>query len=452
MVKISWLRSTFVRSAGFLVGGSAFSQLIIAAAMPISTRLYSPDEFGVFAVFSGLVATLAVAACLRFEIAIPLPSTEQDAANLAALAAGAAVAMSLIATLLVTVFGGVLSRALNQPALEGWLWLMPVALLLAGLQSALQFWHVRKSAFQRLAVARVAQALAGSTMQIGAGVAGASWIGLVAGQIGNFLTGVLALLGPVRAQASFWHGVISRDRLRQVMRDYARFPKYSVIEALCNSASIQLPVVMIAALAAGSEAGHVALAMAVVQGPMSLLGNAISQVYLSRAPAEYHDGQLGPFTGRVIAGLARVGTGPMIFAAITAPLVFPWIFGGQWVRAGELITWMVPWFIAQLLTSPVSMALHIAGRQKSAMVLQAGGLMIRTGLVWGAHEVFGSYEAEAYAISGFIFYGVYLLVVARSVGVPWGSISPAVRSILLTSMAWVIAGAIAVIAASALRA
>jgi hypothetical protein len=81
------------------------------------------------------------------------------------------------------------------------------------------------------------------------------------------------------------------------------------------------------------------------------------------------------------------------------------------------------------------------------MALQVGGLLVRTGLVWGAFALFGKYEAEAYAISGLVFYSAYLVTVASMVGVTWASIAPEMSSVMLTALSWIVAGA-AVLAAA----
>jgi len=79
-------RGGFVRSVGVLVGGTAFAQALTVLALPLVTRLYTPFDFSVLAVFVSILSIISVAACLRLEIAIPLPESDEDAANLLALA------------------------------------------------------------------------------------------------------------------------------------------------------------------------------------------------------------------------------------------------------------------------------------------------------------------------------------------------------------------------------
>jgi len=155
------------------------------------------------------------------------------------------------------------------------------------------------------------------------------------------------------------------------------------------------------------------LAIRLLSAPMGLLGGAVGQVYLSEAPAHFQNGTLKEFTKKTVWTLAKIGAPPILLVAIAAPFLVPIIFGGDWARTGVLIAWMAPWFFAQFITSPVSMSLHITGNQKAALALQLFGLAFRVGAVMWVALVYGEGAGEIYAVSGAIFYAVYLAVVLR---------------------------------------
>ena len=75
-------KSAFARGVGVLVGGTAFAQAIAVLALPLLTRLYTPDDFSVLAVYAAVLGISSVVACLRLEIAIPMPEDEGTAINL----------------------------------------------------------------------------------------------------------------------------------------------------------------------------------------------------------------------------------------------------------------------------------------------------------------------------------------------------------------------------------
>lgn len=407
--------SSFARAVSVLVGGTAIAHAVTAGALPIVTRLYTPDDFSVLAVFSAVLSILAVAMCLRYDVAIPLPESDEDGANLLALAVGVSIAIAAAIGVFVWIAPAWIAGALGRPAVASYLWLLPIALLLAGAYSAMQFWLVRRKRFPALARTRVVQSLAASGTQIGLGLAHGTPLGLVLGQTINSGAACLGVIGQVMRSDSSLLRAVSLSRVRELARSYGRFPKYSAAEALANSASIQLPLLLIAALTTGPEAGYVVLAMFVMQAPMALIGSAVSQVYLSRAADEHRAGRLAGFTATVIGGLARVGVGPLVFAGLVSPFLFGPIFGTGWQRAGVLVAWMTPWFVIHFIAAPVSMALHVTGRQGAALSLQFAGLALRVTAVAAAAALPGHYVGEAYSVSGALFYAAYLAVVLRVV-------------------------------------
>ena len=76
-----------------------------------------------------------------------------------------------------------------------------------------------------------------------------------------------------------------------------------------------------------------------------------------------------------------------------------------------LVAWMTPWLLLQFLASPVSSVLSVTGQLRVAMLLQLAGLALRLAAVWIGARVFAAVANEAYAVSGAVFYGAYLLVI-----------------------------------------
>ena len=123
------------------------------------------------------------------------------------------------------------------------------------------------------------------------------------------------------------------------------------------------------------------------------------------------DGNLDIFTRKILLRLTIIGVPLLSILSFVAPWIFQVIFGKEWERAGVLVQWMAPWFVLQLLSSPVSMIFHVTGAQRTAMLLQIFGFFLRVGFVLAAWRINEAYVVEAYAISGAIFYGLYLMLI-----------------------------------------
>jgi O-antigen/teichoic acid export membrane protein len=403
---------SFIRDVAKLSLGTLAGRLLTVAALPLLTRLYSPEDFALLASYVAIVSTIAVAACLRFEIAIPLADTDDDAKHLLVLALLALAAVTLVALLVVLAWPQQLTTSTGQPALQAYGWLIPVGIAALGLYSVMQYWATRARRFTQIAQTRISQAVVGVVTSVSMGWAGIAPLGLLLGNLLNTSAGSLRLARwSIKNDAHLFKGLGLRG-LKSTLHQYKRYPIYSTPESFFNTAGVQVPVILVAAYA-GEEAGFLMLAIQIMAAPMGLLGNSISQVYVSRAQQALHQGGVSTFTGTIMLRLFKVGLMPFLTLGIVSPWLVPYIFGMNWLRTGEIISWLTPWMLLQFVVSPVSMSLHVAGYQIYAMWLQVFGLIIRAGAVLLAAEFYPARIAEAFAASSAVFYFIYWVVVFK---------------------------------------
>lgn len=407
-------RHGFVRSVSVLVGGTAFAQALMVLVLPLLTRLYTPEDFSVLAVYSSILGIVSVAACLRLEIAIPLPQRDEDAANLLALALCSSAGVAGLSALIVVLFPVQIVALVAQPKLLPYLWLLPLGILLSSSCAALQFWTTRKKRFSVIAKTHLTQAIGGAGTQAGLGWASIAPLGLLLGQMISSGAGIFQLVRDALKNDRGALRLIHWSDMKRMFREYDRFPKYSTVESLANNAGTQLPIIIIAALALGPEAGFLVLTMRVMQVPVGLIGGAVAQVYLSRAPDEFRAGTLDKFTLNVLGGLIKAGVGPLLFVGIVAPPMFSLVFGKQWERAGELVVWMTPWFVFQCVSSPISMVMYVRTWHKAMLALTVSGFVIRVGTIVFAENFDRSHFSEYYAVSGAVFYFICFCIFSRA--------------------------------------
>lgn len=399
-----------------LISGTIGGRLIALVAMPLVTRLYSPDDFALLAVYLGAVSMGGTIACLRLDVAVPVAHDDKDAAHLLVLALLIAFGLTAFLLIAVLVAPQGVAGLLGQPRLAAWLWMVPLGIFMAANYSALQFWSTRMRRFGSIAITRVTQAAVGVVTMLSLGWAAIAPFGLLFGSMLSSSAGSVRLgREALRAEDGILRQVTWRG-LTTALRDYRRFPIYSTPEALANIAGTQVPIMIIAAHA-GIEAGYLLLAQQVMAAPMALLGSSIAQVYVSRAPAELREGRLADFTFTILRRLVQTGVAPLILAGLIAPLAFPLIFGQQWARAGELVSWMVPWTLLQFIASPISMVMFVTSRQRAMLVLTLMGGGLRIGAVLAALAWKDGAAVQAYILASAFFYGACLLVFSTTAGI-----------------------------------
>lgn len=407
------MSGSFARAVALLAGGTVFAQGLVFLAMPVLTRLYTPQHFESLAVFSSLVSFLGIAACLRFNVAIPLPSEDADAADLLLTSVVSAVFFSILIGLAFYFFGTWLLTNLNNPLPAQYLWLLPLALLFAAIYDALQYWATRKKRFGLVTKTRITRSIGGVFAQLGMGAVAPSAFGLILGQV---LYHGLGVIGIVKSILTLDRPLLSSIRLKRALRtarEHERYPRLSVPESLLNAAGTELPVILIAAVTVGPEAGFLSLALKALGAPMALVGSAIGQVYFVEAPIKHREGALLQFTNSMMSRLLLWGGIPLAVVGATAPATFPLAFGSEWQRAGELAAWLTPCFVLQLIASPVSMVLHVTGHLSLSTKLQACGAIIRIGAVTVAARYAPDYVGEVFAVTSAVYYGIYNAVILK---------------------------------------
>lgn len=409
-------RNEIFRDLVRLVSGTLGGRLIMLAALPLGTRLYSPDDFSLLAVYLGIISMASVVVCLRFDIAIPLAANHDEAIRLLILALGFAGGIALLICIPVLLFPRQTAILINQPRLESYIWMVPAGIFLAAAYSALQFWATRARRFGSIALSRFTQSTVGVFAMLALGWVGYTPIGLIIGNILNFSSGsVRFLVDAFRLDHISIIHFRSKD-LVHTFRNYYRYPLYSTPEALASVSGLQIPVLIIAAYSS-SEAGYLLIAQQIINAPISLLGSSIAQVYMSRLPSELQAGRLSDFTGDILLKLIQIGVIPIILAGLVAPFAFPVILGSSWERSGEIVALMVPWITLQFIASPVSMVLNITGRQHWALSLHVFGIFLRIFpiLIVLKFPIIG--VIDAFIIGSTVFYSVYIWVVIKAAGI-----------------------------------
>lgn len=398
------------RHVATLVSGTVLGQLVVVAASPILTRLYTPEDFGVLGAFAAVLGILGVVSGLRYELAIPLPKTIGSAANLLVLTLVCVIATSLVLLVFVFAFRSQIPLWLNSPAIANYVYLMPLGVLLTGIYQAFNYWAIRRKNFSTIARTSLQQGAGSAGSQVVLGLLNSGSLGLLGGQIIGQSAGIMALVTGAYRNDKKQIRRVRWSRIAQMARRYSRFPKFTTWQALLNVSSAMLPLILFATLLSPAIAGLYMLAHRTLSLPLSLIGRSIGQVFHSKAAEAYHQGTLDQLTLNTFRRLLQIGLGPLIFIGVLAPDIFTFVFGTDWKQAGIYAQWMVPWLTIQFVVSPLSVVSGVTGHQFGELVSQLCFVIIRIGaLLVGALYTETNKAIEWFAISGLIVYSGFFL-------------------------------------------
>ena len=380
----SWAYVRQVVSGGFfrgvmtLMSGTALAKGLTIAAAPILTRLYEPSAFGILGLFIAVIGTVSVVAAWRYELAIVIPRSDDDAANVLALSCMAVLLTSAASLVGVHLLGKQLATWLGSPELARWLLWAPLAIALMGLYQIFSYWSTRREHFGRLAMAQTLHSTTMVSTQIVAGLNHLAAAGLIAGQVAGKLvaTGLLAVK-IWRQERSLFYTTINTTAIRQVSRDHSNFPHYSAPQALINAFSRHLPIFILAFYFNPAIVGYYALAHRVLKLPILLIGDAVRQAFYPQGAKLFHEGRLAIFLARTTIGLTLLCLPLALALVFLGPQVFAWALGENWIRSGIYAQVMGFWLLSSVVMAPSLMAIHILGLQKLHAIAESVVLLLR---------------------------------------------------------------------------
>ena len=423
--KNSSKKSSFAGDVLKLVSGTTFAQALTVLVSPILTRLYNPDGFGLLTLFVSISGILTDVSCGRYELSIPLPKSDEEAANMMAVSLGFATLTSLLTALVVWLVGPSIMRFLRAPGLRPFLWTIPVIVFFGGTSvghPALNYWSQRTRQFGRLAMTRVNSSVIAVISQL---VAGFTHFLAEGGLIFGSLVGSVistSILG-----AWVWeddHPLFRwsiRWRLMWAgIKRYRKFPIFTIWMSLLNNISWQLPAFLLSYYFSPTIVGYYGLGSRTLQLPMSLIGGSIAQAYYPRIVEAVKGGNLAKVVESAYERLVHFGLFPLLTLSIMGRDLFVLVFGQTWAEAGVytqiLSLWTFFWFISSPLGN-----LYFA-LEKQEFLLKLNIVIFITRLL---SLVIGGYLHNTYlalilfAISGVVTYGYLSLAIINLAGVSW---------------------------------
>ena len=380
MIKRLKPKSEFSRNVLTLMTGTTIAQAIPIAISPILTRIYTPEEFGLFALYVAIASILAVIATGRYELAIMLPKKEEDAFQITLLASLITVTISFIILVIMLIFNTQIARLLQNPEIGPWLYLIPLSVLITGLYQSLNYWHNRNKRYTNIATNRVIQSGGTAISQLGFGLWFQS-IGLIVGQ----------LIGQILALGYFLKTYFKNDRqqtfkemkMRALAKRYSQFPKIDVPTAMTNITANQAPNILLATLFSASSAGFYYLTQRVLQAPITLISSSVLDVFKQRASEDYKKhGHCKEIFKKTFWALLLMALPPSLILYFWVEDLFSFVFGEPWREAGVYAQILIPALFLRFIANPLSFMIYIAEKQVWNFLCMAGLLlMILAGLL-----------------------------------------------------------------------
>lgn len=413
MIKQLLSKNEFAKNVLTLMTGTVIAQAVPIAIIPILTRIFTPEEFGLLALYAAFVSVLGVIATGRYEIAIMLPEKHEEARVLLQVSTIVALLISLIISIPLVIWNQDIAKFLGNEDIAPWLYLVPISVFFTGVYQALTYWNNRQKKFKNTAISRVNQSLFQGMTQTGLGFMQVSG-GLIWGQFVGIISSITYLLRKDRS-----YKVILKETkissLKQQMNKYKKFPKYGIVGGLCDAGAMQMPVLILTKFYSSTVTGMFSLTFRVLNMPTSIISSAIAQVLFQKVVEISHTApeKLNSYIIRMffLLFLIYLPAVPVLF--IWGDTLFAFVFGEEWGQAGIYAGYLVIAVAIRFAVSPLSAVLGLEQNIKKGVFWQVLYLCTITPTLYFCSSLTVEQFFMAFVIHEVVLYIIYLMLILK---------------------------------------
>jgi O-antigen/teichoic acid export membrane protein len=364
-----------IRSVLLLATGTLLAQVINILCAPILTRIFSPSDFGLVALFLGIVGCFSPAICGKYEVAVVVARSESESKQLVGVCFIAAFVLSLLIFILIILFEEQIKLLLNATSLKYWLLFVPISLLSSGIIVALNSYSNHLNDYKTIAHSKVLGSIFGVLVSISFGLSGVNY-GLLLSAIIAPLTVVCWLFyrcRAIRKKTIFqWS-----PRKKLLIKRYRDFPIYNASSALLDGLTLSLPIFFFSRYYSEATVGHYALTLRVAMAPLAFISDAVSQVNLRKVSELLgHDREITPYLLKTTLFLLAFVIPLMMLLIFYASEIFVFIFGGEWQDAGEFLSILMPAIALKFVVSTLSSTFGATGNNQLGAVWKITAFVI----------------------------------------------------------------------------
>lgn len=367
-------RTLYLRHFAIVFSGTAVAQLVNLCSYPFLARLYSPHDFGVFAIFVTWAAMFGAVSCGRFDLVVQ-SAKESELATAYLLSQviniGVAIASALAFIAYASLAGSVdyLFAAL-----------LGIVVFLTGFTNASSLLLLRREQFKYRSLTVVVRTLLTAIPQIVLFWFLPTATGLMLGFCAGFCVQALMMRSVVRT-ITVNHGPSVR-RCRALLRKYSAQVLVDIPSTLLSAAVQNLMPVLLLILYTAQIVGFYALAFRLAVVPLVVFSSALSEVFFQKAAKAYRaQGSFWPEM-RFNLGTSMVFSAGILIGIATLSSIFVAIFlGKEWATSADIMLYLAPMLAVRFVSSSIQ-TMPLVVRKPQYLLFNNLGLLVAMGVAF----------------------------------------------------------------------
>ncbi len=412
-----YLSSSYVKNIAVLATGTGIGQLIGILTSPVVRRLFSPENYGVFAVITSLTSLLLPLISLGYIQAIMLPKDKLGAIRVIALCARISFLLISLILLIFLFFSRPIAISLGIKEYSYFLYFIPVFLLGRIIYMILYNFNSREKLYKQISASQIYQSVSGPVVNIIMGLLNFTKIGLFIGNIFSNWIGIGRLLKSV-----------DRDFLSQELRNksalfgtlkrYKRFPLFGLPATLANVASVQVIDIFLSVSFSVGLLGQYAFGKLLLNLPLVFMGKSISQVYYQQSVENKKNNTKNlKLFAKTVGMLVLISIPMFLIMYFLIEDVVRFVYGEKWLDASKMMKVLMPFFAMRFVSSSVSNTLFTYEKQNFNLYINITLLIAVISLIFFSQYLnfefmqFLVYYTIVFTILYFLFILLYYFII-----------------------------------------
>jgi len=366
---------SYYKSFVTMLSGNVVSQIIPFVIAPILTRIYTKEDFAIFANYLAIASMIGIVSTGRLELAIPIAKDKSDAQSV--VATGLFITLILVSlSFIFPIFGDFFSDLYNSRQLKSYLILIPIAILSIGLLGVITNWVLRLKKYTVLSMGKVSQSIVNNGLAAGLGFLGWGVKGMIIAWLLSQFVGILMMFFFIDKKITVKeHSIVT---IKNTLKEYKDFPLINSLHAFTDIFATQVVLFWIISNFFGlPELGVFVVMNKYVRAPIVLITSSVSSIfYTEMGTCINNDISPIPILKKTISTSFAFSIPFIIVLLFFAPQLFGWYLGSDWAIAGSYAQRIVPILLMMFILSPISSIPIIFNQQKKAFLISLAGYTV----------------------------------------------------------------------------
>ena len=352
---------TFFRNVTFVFSGKVFVAILSLLLTPIIARLFSPEDYGEFALYNTVVKNLVVVGTLSLPLAISTVK-KSELSKIFNLTITVIIVFTGLFTVGLFLFFPSLDTLFTTTVFSNYWPILLLAFTITSIVSTLVALNTRLQRFKANTKVSVMEATSAKLLNLSGGWMALNSLGLI---LSDFISKILSMAFLIKnLPKEVLFTIPTFSKAKRLLHQFKQIPLFVMPTQWIGTLNNQFIILLVAFLFAKEDLGKLTLAIGLLGIPLHLLSNTFQPVITERLTTLKENKNTEPFIKFTLLTLLFISV--LVFTPIILlpTSVFTFVLGNNWEGIHPIITILSVYYMFLFIDQSFENGFIINNKQK----------------------------------------------------------------------------------------